>query len=189
MPLVKARQVRKKRIKSRTPTRRRGQKKGGRHSHKRKTTQKGVQGREAHSRYTKWKPPTAEQIRAHARIHTRLSVLRDPAKIYEFKQECRTNSGYAKDVLKIWKEDMYEHADEMLRTDVLKNAGDVWGKNAEALAREFLEQRAHFAPKELVAWRRGQIEIGLAAEFLDWARKQQAGWARSQKREPGKTQS
>jgi len=179
MPLVKTHQVRKRRQKSRTPTRRRGRKIGGRHSHKRKTTRKGVQGEEAHRDHIEWKPQTAERIKAQVRIHSRSSVLGNPKKIHDFKHECKTSSGYAKDALD---RALFKGANEMLRTDVSHFAGEVWDKNGEELASEFLEQRAHFTPNELSAWRKGQIEIDLAVEFLDWVRKQQTEWARSQKR-------
>jgi len=146
-----------------------------------KKDQRGVQGEEAHHNYTGWKPQTAEQRRAQARIHARTSVLVDPNKIYAFKRDCKNQSGFAKDVIKVWSEDMFEAADKQLRSDVSRFAEKGWGENGKLLASEFLEQRTHFTPKELVEWRRKQIEIDLAVEFLDWVKKQQTEWARSQR--------
>ncbi|GEM_PF-6226195 len=169
MPIVKGHQIKKKH-KRHNLRRRRKQRKGGKHSHRRNISQKGVQGREAYKKHSRHPPLTQNELRGVRRISAINYVLRNALTITVFKRRFADFYEYnaRKRVLGISGRDMFARANSELRNGLVSAARHFWEEEGAKLAEEFIAQRAPFTEKELLDYRADKSKIDLPGEFLEW---------------------
>ena len=176
------------RRRQKTPTHQRKSKRCKRR-HIRNISMKGAQGKEAHRRYRKRHPVDTRAMKESDRQWMLLRMA-DPEKAGELSRLFSFEEDIAREkiliaeeaILKGQTQDIHSFANKFLRDNLVNHVRNVFEEGGARLAGEFLEQQEPYTPKQLIAWRRKQVELSLAGDFIGWVKKQNRKWIESQKR-------